>query len=609
MWYHLGLFGSRVVEAITDSGFSVAEADSAEKEPEEDRAYGEPEKVTVVEADSAEKEPEEDRAYGEHEKVIRMEGRDASALIATRMGIDQGEVGSKLVALHRKRELDGTADQPIQPMPDQPMPDEDEDNGDISLTIKDLEEFEKAEAEAKGNKIQAPPTTPHKLTLKPAVLGAPRSTPSASAPSAAPTTPSTSAPSAAPTTPSTSAPSAERQEGSGEVASVPTPDADSQSPPSTASASNWCDGMEVEVITEEEKEKDVETDVWPEQWRYGEAVEAENIYGAIAAIEVPLLDNEILAVGELHLAVQEVVGQVNVAHKALATAGYVVAERSREALQQAKISSNLATEALLKAYEVAAVAASSSRQSWKMCIQIRGPDMPARSKDAERKPETTGRYLATKLFGVTLRPEEVAISHFRGPHSNEFIMKFTRTGHGSSHEDMLHASKAMGQNRKLALYAKIPQADVDSELYFLLPCMVKAGEAENCYTARSGRPAAWLKQDGDSAPYSFSTVMEVRALMGPDDRKEEARRKEEGQVGRRKRALTRKAVGSGLKEAIREMGLMEDIVRNEACEKGIVKGGGIRKKDKADVAIFRGIKLDAVPAWAEYGRGRGGRGA
>jgi hypothetical protein len=98
--------------------------------------------------------------------------------------------------------------------------------------------------------------------------------------------------------------------------------------------------------------------------------------------------------------------------------------------------------------------------------------------------------------------------------------------------------------------------------------------------------------------------MEVRAL-----RKEEARRMEEAQVGRRKRALTREAVGSGLKEAIREMGLTEDVIRDEACEKGIVKGGGIRKKDKADVSIFRGIKLDSVPAWAEYSRGRGVMGA
>jgi hypothetical protein len=84
---------------------------------------------------------------------------------------------------------------------------------------------------------------------------------------------------------------------------------------------------------------------------------------------------------------------------------------------------------------------------------------------------------------------------------------------------------------------------------------------------------------------------------------------EEAQVGRRKRALTREAVGSGLKEAIREMGLTEDVIRDEACEKGIVKGGGIRKKDKADVSIFRGIKLDSVPAWAEYSRGRGVMGA
>jgi hypothetical protein len=121
----------------------------------------------------------------------------------------------------------------------------------------------------------------------------------------------------------------------------------------------------------------------------------------MAAIEVPLLNTESLTVGDLQLVVQEVVGQVNVANKAMATAGYVVAERSREALQQSKISSDLATESLLKAYEVAEVAASIARQSWKMCIVMSGPDMPPRSKDDERKPDMTGRFLATKLFGVT----------------------------------------------------------------------------------------------------------------------------------------------------------------------------------------------------------------
>jgi hypothetical protein len=45
------------------------------------------------------------------------------------------------------------------------------------------------------------------------------------------------------------------------------------------------------------------------------------------------------------------------------------------------------------------------------------------------------------------------------------------------------------------------------------------------------------------------------------------------QTGRRKRALTREAVGSGLKEAVRDMGLAEDVVRDEAAEKGVVQGG------------------------------------
>jgi hypothetical protein len=206
-----------------------------------------------------------------------------------------------------------------------------------------------------------------------------------------------------------------------------------------------------------------------------EAVQAEHLYGAVAAIDVPLLDQEDLGVDQLQYVVWDVVGQVNEANKQLATAGYMVAGRSTEALLQAKVASDMAQEALLKAYEVAAVAASTSRQSWKMCVTLTGPDMPVRSKEAERKPDTTGRYLAQSLFGVVLKPEEVAISHFRGA-SNEFIIKFTRTGFGTSHEDLLHASKALGRNRQLQVYAKIAAAEVDSEIYFLLRCMVKAGE-------------------------------------------------------------------------------------------------------------------------------------
>jgi hypothetical protein len=156
------------------------------------------------------------------------------------------------------------------------------------------------------------------------------------------------------------------------------------------------------------------------------------------------------------------------------------------------------------------------------------------------------------------------------------------------------------------VYAKIPQADVDMEIYFLLRCMVKAGEAENTYTARSGRPAAWLVQpSGEAAPYTFGDMMEVRALMGPKARKEEARKVEENKATRRKRALNREAVASGLREVVCEAGMAEDIVRDESMEKGIVPGGGIRRMDKADLSISRAIKMDSLPAWADHGRGRG----
>jgi hypothetical protein len=329
----------------------------------------------------------------------------------------------------------------------------------------------------------------------------------------------------------------------------------------------------------------------------------------IALIEAPALERD-LTLTDLQSVVGDVVAQVNKAHTALAMAGHTAAERSREAIQQARIAAELATEALLKAYEVSTVAASCSRQSWKMCIVMGGPHMPPRLKESERKLEVTGRYLAYKLFGVTIKTEELAICHFRGTTSNEFIMKFTRTGTGSSHEDLLRASKAMGRKRINQVYAKIPQADVDMEIYFLLRCMVKAGEAENTYTARSGRPAAWLKQgSAPAAPYTFGNIMEVRALMGPDARKEEARKIEESKAARRRRALGREAVGSGLREAVRESGLAEDIIRDEAMAKGVVSGGGIRRMDKADLAISRGIQMDSLPAWADHGRGRGrGRG-
>jgi hypothetical protein len=94
----------------------------------------------------------------------RMEGNDATALIAARMGIDPTEVGSRLVSLHQKGELDGMADGTAADGQGTPARVEGGANN-ISLTSKNLEEFERSESEGMIT------GTPHKLTLKPSILG------------------------------------------------------------------------------------------------------------------------------------------------------------------------------------------------------------------------------------------------------------------------------------------------------------------------------------------------------------------------------------------------------------------------------------------------------
>jgi hypothetical protein len=592
MWNQLGIFGSRVVEAISVMPVEIKPTVEATATP------------------------------AEH---TRMEGQDATSLIASRLGVEPGEVAAGLVALHQSGELNGAADGRY----DENVG-EDGDVGakvNVSLTVGDLEDFERFEKAIAAEKLVPV------LKMRPAVLGATPNKP-ATATSAPPPLPAAAtaqlwsedddevesqmeaASSAMREAAATSAPGATA--GSVEAASSATREAAATSAlgasqePAEAASSATREAAATSAPGAIEVED--EADAWPERRRYVEAVEAEDIYMGIAQIEAPSLERDNLTLADLQHAVGDVVAQVNKVNTALAVAGHTIAERSREAIQQARIASDLATEALLKAYEVSLVAASCARQSWKMCIVMGGPHMPPRLKEAERKLEITGRYLAYKLFGVTIKPEELSICHFRGVISNEFILKFTRTGAGSSHEDLLRASKIMGRKRENQVYAKIPQADTDQEIYFLLRCMVKAGEAENTYTARSGRPAAWLKDgsgDADAAaPYTFGTVMEVRALMGPNARLEEAKKIEASKAARRRRALCREAVAAGLKEAVREAGLAEDIIREEAMDKGVVSGGGIRRMDKADLSISRGIKMDSLPAWADHGRGRGrGRGS
>jgi hypothetical protein len=107
MWNQLGVFGSRVVEAI-----SVASVDET-----------------------------------------RMEGNDANALIASRMGIEPGDVTARLVTLHQKNELNGAADG---------RADNDDDDVvrdvNVSLTLGDLEDFERFEKMTAAEKLVPPKT-------------------------------------------------------------------------------------------------------------------------------------------------------------------------------------------------------------------------------------------------------------------------------------------------------------------------------------------------------------------------------------------------------------------------------------------------------------------
>jgi hypothetical protein len=199
------------------SNHHVELAVSAE-EPEEDRAYGghvrsEGASCGVAKAAVSAEEPEADRAYGGH---VRM---DATALIAKRMGIDQGEVESKLLQLHQRGELDSTAGLPHA---------DSEEDINISLTSKVLEDFEKAEAEAKLNMSQT--ATPYKLTFKPSVLA----TPSASVSAAATPAPSASpdAPQAAPQAAPQSAPASSASPAPASLAPPVAPHANSHFAPS-----------------------------------------------------------------------------------------------------------------------------------------------------------------------------------------------------------------------------------------------------------------------------------------------------------------------------------------------------------------------------------------
>jgi hypothetical protein len=119
MWNQLGIFGSKVVEAIGVTTVEIQPTVEATATP-----------AATVEATST---------PAEHN---RMEGQDATSLIASRMGVEPGDVAAGLVKLHQSGELNGAADGRY-------VEDVDEEDGDVgakvnvSLTVGDLEDFER----------------------------------------------------------------------------------------------------------------------------------------------------------------------------------------------------------------------------------------------------------------------------------------------------------------------------------------------------------------------------------------------------------------------------------------------------------------------------------
>jgi hypothetical protein len=107
MWNQLGVLGSRVVEAVF-----VSEDHQATEDISEGRGVG----GTVGAAVIAIKRHDISEGRGLEGTVgAVMEGSDVRTLIAKRLGIPKDKVDARLISLHHKGELAGTADRPAGP--------------------------------------------------------------------------------------------------------------------------------------------------------------------------------------------------------------------------------------------------------------------------------------------------------------------------------------------------------------------------------------------------------------------------------------------------------------------------------------------------------------
>ena len=121
--------------------------------------------------------------------------------------------------------------------------------------------------------------------------------------------------------------------------------------------------------------------------------------------------------------------------------------------------------------------------------------------------------------------------------------------------------------------------------------MAGSGQANNVFTARSGKPCIWMKlPDGQEKPIAFNTEQEVRQAMSQASLDEEQKRINNRKEIRTRITLERETLKNGIKQAHR------DAIEAEATARDISKtrgnNGNIRNIDKAELAINldRGVK-------------------
>ena len=174
----------------------------------------------------------------------------------------------------------------------------------------------------------------------------------------------------------------------------------------------------------------------------------------------------------------------------------------------------LAVDGFVAAQEAMATAVGAQRQSCKVCLVLSGSVLKPRSRDLEDNTKQEALRLMEEHLGLEVHPDELLAAHYRQPRTkNEIIAKFGDVSDTSAYSNILKTAR---QKRPKGFWVKIMEAPKDSEAYYLLRTMRRAGEAEAVHTARSGKPAAKVRIPGATGweIKVFENVEAIREIMG-----------------------------------------------------------------------------------------------